>query len=129
MGLLETAKALRLVKKGSKPLAKGLGTRPVYVHRAMLDLFNGPIVPLAAQNAFGGRYAGNQYDMVVFLVEFGLYRQNIGAGDELSERLFETLRWWRRLGLYEERGYGGSLEFEEEMKENANVVASRRVSP
>lgn len=129
MGLLETAKVFRLVNKASKLLAKGLGTRPVYVHREMLDVLNGPLTPISAKDAFGGRDAGNQYDMVVFLVEFGLYTQNIAAGDELSERLFGTLRWWKRLGLYEERGYGGSLEFEENIRERAEAVASRRMSP
>ena len=111
MGLLKSARISRLAYKGSKPLAKGLGLPPYQVHRGMVQILNRPVVTENAENVFYAGNVGNHYDMVVFLIEHGLCHNMMRENPFFTERLFETLKWWESLGLYDLYSYAPSSEW------------------
>ena len=100
MEILQAARLIRLISKSAGPLANGLGFRRSIVKQAMTDVVFRPLVYEQALSRFKGRGNGNEYDMVIFLLEHGLFRTIMRKNDTITERLFETLLWWKKLGLY-----------------------------
>jgi len=105
MSIIQSAKVVRLISKAAAPLAKGMGFPKPVIHQHMSNILFQPIVYEISLRRFNGRGSGNEYDMVIFLLDYGLFRTLMREDEAMTERLFGILMWWKNLGLYDSSRY------------------------